>query len=508
MSNTLYLTIINFLSAGASFLSGILLARHFGGSGELSGYLAGFNFIIPLNILLLKAHGKAFIPYISTKNDQKKEITTALFKSNFILLVVIATTTYLLSHFLPNLISPGLSLNHKEVTVTTLKILSIYILAANSLGFFQGIFHYNGKFVTPAILNLVPPFSLLLVLLLTNKSNILILPITHTIAILISAILAFLFCKSLYYKTKVKISEYKDEISEYSTLAAPIIFYSIFMWAIKFVDTFMASFINEESISYLEYARKLTRQPEIITGVFATVYFPILARLSAKNLNKEFNSKFLEGAEKVFLISSSIGLLMFLNSTEIISIIYQRGEFSASDTIKVSGILRGFIGVIIIAPLGTYFSNIYYSKKKTKLIATLSVISSLVNIVLNYVFVYIVNWQENGIAIASSTAYAIGIILQITFIKRITFAFSMKHLLKTYLRIILIMVGVALVSISIKELLVEYISTNINIRNNIAIVLIFKILFQSTIISLFAITFNVCRIRYYLFQHLQCIKKT
>lgn len=503
MNKALYLTSINLIAAISSFFSGILLAKYFGGSGELSGYFAGFNFVIPLNMLLLKAQGKAFIPFISTKTEKQNEITSVLLKFNLLLLVSIAVVIFLSSGLLPNLISPGLPSEYKVYVTKTLQILAVYIISANCFGFFQGIFHFNNVFIKPAILNLLPSVSLLIVLLTTNAKNVLILPVTHTAAITTATILAFFLCKHLFLKSRTKITEYKSEIAEYSGLAMPIILYSIFMWAIKFIDTLMASYIKEESISHLEYARKLVSQPELITGVFATIYFPLLAKLNANKKEHEFNKVFIEGAEKTFFVSATIGLLIFLNSTEIIRVIYQRGEFSIEDTQVVSDVLKGFIGVIVIASLGTYFSNMYYSKKRTKLVAVLSVISSLTNIVLNFIFVYVFKWQVAGIAVASSIAYLVGISLQIIFLKKISLDFSYSQLFRSYAKIIGVILCTYIFVQYGQSLIFKSTIYSENTTLSLIINLLLKSSLQFVIILILAMLLDIARIRSKLFQVLR-----
>lgn len=495
MNKTVCLTSISLIAAISSFFSGVLLAKYFGGSGELSGYFAGFNFVIPLNLLLLKAHGKAFIPFISSKSTMQNETASVLLKFNFLLLICISVLILLFSGVLPNVISPGLSDEFKVYVTRTLQILSVYIIAANCFGFFQGVFHFNNVFIKPALLGILPSISLLIVLLSTRSSNVLVLPLTHTIAIVISSILAFILSKHLFFKSHTKIRKHKDEILEYSLLSMPIVLYSIFMWAIKFIDTLMASFIEEESISQLEYARKLVNHPELFTGVFATIYFPILAKLNVQKQYREFNEVFIKGAEKTFLVSATIGMLVLLNSTELISVIYQRGEFTYEDTQVVSGILNGFVGVIVIAPLGTYFSNMYYSMKKTKLVAVLSVVSSSVNILLNYVFVYILYWQVAGIALASSVAYLVGISLQIVFIKKVSPGFSYSELFKPYFKIIGVVIAVFMVAQWGQAYLFNSPELSTASKKVIFITVIYKSAVQIILVSILVFLLNIANVR-------------
>lgn len=454
----LNVTIINIISAILSFIVGVLLAREFGGSGELSAYFAAFNIIIPLNLLLLKAHSKSFIPFISNTKRSYKKLTKALLKFNFILFCGFGILIFILAPVLPIVLSPGLNHENKEITSLCIRIFSLYVISSNLSGFFQGVLHSKNKFAIPALMQALAPFCMILSLsILGNRFGVITLPLTYTVAITISATILFLVSKTHFFlKGPTKLTNYKSDIKEYIQLATPIIVSSVFIWIISFADVFMASFLTEESISYLEYARKIAQQTGILTASIAVVYFPLLSALSKKNDSQNYLKILAKGTEQTFLITSFIASILLLNSEDIISIIYERGAFNKETTLHVSTILKFYIGIVLFAPLGTFFSNIYNSKKLPTKQAIFSVISSLVNIGLNTLFVFVFNLREKGLAAASSIAYLVGITLQIAGLRKIIDINIFKTIILPLLKILLLQSLICVVVIQLSNTLSTY----------------------------------------------------
>lgn len=168
-----------------------------------------------------------------------------------------------------------------------------------------------------------------------------------------------------------------------------------------FISTFIASFLISGSISYLYYANRIFQLPLALFAIaLSTALFPSMAKFVKNQDFIKANLAF----EKSFyillflLLSSTIGGIIL--SKDIMWLIFERGEFSRSDTINSSLILQMYL--VGLLPFGLYklFSLWLYANFKQKLASKLSIYSLILNLILSIPLAYF--WGAAGLALASS----------------------------------------------------------------------------------------------------------
>ncbi|MFX1589357.1 MAG: lipid II flippase MurJ, partial [Promethearchaeota archaeon] len=286
-------------------------------------------------------------------------------------------------------------------------------------GIGSALLDYNYKFVKRYFIALVQSLLAIgiLILLFVKKIGIYSTPYAHVFSFLtISLIYAYIFLKN-GYRFKSPLPVINRFIKEYFHLLLPIVFSWFFVWLIRFTDIFIASFLKSGSISYLSYCQRINLYTSVIANVVCSIYFPVLSRLSSSKENSNYLVVFDKGLQTLFTISLSFTLFIFLFSYQIIEILFQHGNFLNKDTIMVSKLLRYYFFALLCAPMGSYFSIVYFSYRKTKPAMVYSIISSSINIVLNVILGYYIGII--GVVTASSIAFLAGNIMQILNIKRV-----------------------------------------------------------------------------------------
>jgi putative peptidoglycan lipid II flippase len=168
-----------------------------------------------------------------------------------------------------------------------------------------------------------------------------------------------------------------------------------------FVNTLIASFLPQGSVSYLNFSFRLMHFPLGIFGVaVATVTLPVVATYAAK---KDLSNVLLTCSSSLklvfFLTLPSIFFLSFA-AKPIISVLYQHGRFHYVDTIFTSQALIfyslglfAYSSVRVIAP-------VFYSLGDAKTPVKISVFAVAVNIILNLIFMHPLGFK--GLALATS----------------------------------------------------------------------------------------------------------
>jgi putative peptidoglycan lipid II flippase len=159
----------------------------------------------------------------------------------------------------------------------------------------------------------------------------------------------------------------------------------------------------EGAISYLNYSYRLMHFP---LGVFAvalgTVVLPQISEYAALKDIKKLVSTYDEalGLTMFLVIPSAVYLAGF--GEDLVRLVYQRGAFGDEASVETGRALFhyayglvGFAGVRVIAP-------VYYAMGDSKRPMYYSVISVLINVVLNFPFIKF--WGFAGLAAATSAA--------------------------------------------------------------------------------------------------------
>jgi putative peptidoglycan lipid II flippase len=183
----------------------------------------------------------------------------------------------------------------------------------------------------------------------------------------------------------------------------------------KFGHTFLASGIVQinslissviatlipNAVSLLYYGDRISQFPLSLIGTaIGTSILPSLSKSLGKRGDKE-EAQLLQ--ESSFFLSfflgfpSAVGLFTLSNS--IVSILFERGEFTSDNTMDVANILKIYAVAVPFFIISKILHSIFYAKKDTKTPMHYSVVSLVINTILSCILVHF--YSVFGIAIAS-----------------------------------------------------------------------------------------------------------
>jgi putative peptidoglycan lipid II flippase len=172
------------------------------------------------------------------------------------------------------------------------------------------------------------------------------------------------------------------------------------------VNTYFVSGIDG-GVSWLSYSFRLMQFPIGVFGVaIGTAAIPTLSRLAAQNDFKKFRETISSSINLVFLLTlpSACGLVVL--GEPIIRLIYERGQFDASDTTMTAWALTGYtIGLTGYAAI-KILSPAFYALDDAKTPMIISLCSIIVNGIASYIFreaLMPFNLGHVGVALATSS---------------------------------------------------------------------------------------------------------
>jgi putative peptidoglycan lipid II flippase len=190
------------------------------------------------------------------------------------------------------------------------------------------------------------------------------------------------------------------------------------------VDTMIASTLIAGSVSWLYYSDRLLELPLALIGIaLATV---ALAKLSNYHALKD-TKNFIKTINKALLISMILGLPaclgLVLYSKELITTLFQYGEFGISSAIKTSYSLQAYGSGLMAFIAIKIFAPIFLSRGDTKTPVKAGIVAMVSNIILNLILVQY--YGHIGLAAATSLSALLNAsILYFYLIKQSIFKFD------------------------------------------------------------------------------------
>ena len=147
-----------------------------------------------------------------------------------------------------------------------------------------------------------------------------------------------------------------------------------------YIDQIMLGhYVESQFLGFYQAAFNLISSASVIIAFSSAAAFPIFARLKGKQLEQGFRKI----RNATFLISLTAAIFTFIIAPFIIQLVYGAEYSTAVSYLKILSLL------LISFPLIGLYIVYYTSQEKTKVFSILLVISTILNIILNYIFINI-----------------------------------------------------------------------------------------------------------------------
>ncbi|MGY0067422.1 murein biosynthesis integral membrane protein MurJ [Streptomyces sp. QTS137] len=144
-------------------------------------------------------------------------------------------------------------------------------------------------------------------------------------------------------------------------LIAAVLLFALCRQSQVLVERFLASSLPSGAISHLNYAQKVAQIPMTLSLMVCTVTFPVVARALADGDTERARDR----VERDLVLSSCVVLTgmgaVIACAPQMIELLFQRGAFTADDTVATSDVMRvyalGLLGQTLVGALvRSYFS--------------------------------------------------------------------------------------------------------------------------------------------------------
>lgn len=481
-----------FLAKILGLVRNIVFANFYGTGGSATAFFTASR--IPLQLLDLTlgaAISSTFIPVFNEfmqKDGKKRAIA---FANNFLnVIIVISLLLSILGMLfagpIVKMIAPNLDIPTMELTVELSQILFPVLLFTAVAYVFVGFLQSLDEFNIPAIISVISNGILISYLLIFNdkfgvKGAAVAMLIGWGTQILVQ--LPSAIKKGFKYSFKI---DFKDSgLKKVVKLALPILISSWVQPINNIVNLRLASGLEDgQAVSAIEYAYTLYL---IVVGVFSyslsNIIFPQLSKLSASNEKSEFK-EIINKAIKIsifFIIPMAVGIGIL--STDIIKIIYERGEFTASSTLLTSCALTFYSIGMIGYGLMEVLNKAFYAMQNAKTPMIISAIAIIVNVLLSILFVKVMGYT--GLPLAASVTSILTCIIMMWRINKKFCGILDIDTLREFFRTLISAVSMGALIYSLKNIvnLPQIITLGIVILGGIFIYMFMQFLMKSEIME-------------------------
>lgn len=346
----------------------VVLAKYFGASADMDAFVAAIALPTVLSSIFIGSLGYALVPTFAERlgvGDTEKAWATA----NSLLLVLAVFTGLsagaicLAARPLTEVLYPGFSSQQAEQTARLVTVLSWLMVTNGLIAYSQAIHHCHKRFSVPAIAPVLGIGTTLAIVLLFQDSGIDAVGAAVLLGSVVTAAVQFAF-PLFRFRLRFRMD---DGARRCLRLMLPLVCGAAYYRLDPLVDRYLASELPTGSVSHLGYAARLVTALLLIsTSGLAVVAFPNLAIQRAAGRLDEFRAEVAHALRCLCVIITPIvvGLGWYAHPT--VRCLFERGEFTASDTKTVALLLVLYMGMVVAAAYGDIAAKVFYALSDTR----------------------------------------------------------------------------------------------------------------------------------------------
>jgi len=428
------LKISNFWKSSFGFSALTFISRIFGYVRDLLfSSILGASVIHDIFVVIFKipnvfrsffgegALAQSLTPSIIEAKENLREFLNQIFTILFTVLLAFVLFVILFPSIFVSIFAPGFISDELKFLAATefLTYVFPYILLISLVAFFGAIQNSKKKFqvvaATPILFNL----TLITFAVFAEDLSLKVIGTSVIVAGILQLFLNLVVTSRLgYFPTFTKKFNNRILNSFFARFLPAILAAGVYQLNVL-IDTIFASFLISGSPTWLYLSDRLIQFPMGLFGVaIALVALPDLTeKLISKN-KKEFMKVFYKGFISTFLLGLLSGLFYVLLSYQIIQLLFFRGEFTSFDVNMTSSSLIAYSYALPFLLSSKFFNSVFFAASKTRIVLLLGSVSLLINLILNYLFIFTYDWGHVGLALATTFAAMTVWLLAIIFIFR------------------------------------------------------------------------------------------
>lgn len=436
------------------FLRETVLASRFGVSAITDAYKTAFDIPCIFLSVIVTAMSATLIPTYSTQLQQGREKADRFIRNLFTIglalsAVILGLTLAMLDTLVCRFFLPGASSEAQQLTIRLSRIMLAMgfftFLARTGTAYLQA----NFRFAVPAVSQVMLNLSIIIFIVISAGESIELV----AVGTLIGWVLQFAVQIPSMYRCGLRpkpVFDLKDPgVREVATLMLPVLLSSAFDQVYIVVDRAVASAATG-GITALDYGNRIsTMVSSVLLTSIATVLYPTLVKNTEDR--EKFSRTLSFGVNLNLLIAVPAIFALTLLRVPVTRLIYERGAFTAENTLLTSSTLACYSCGILGVGLREIGNRCFYAYKKTRIPTIVGIIVVLLNVVLDIALYPI--WGTAGIAAATAISSTLSGVTLLFMLHKQLGVIDMKRLLTCLWKVLAATVAMCAVLLALSSVL-------------------------------------------------------
>jgi putative peptidoglycan lipid II flippase len=388
---------LTMVSRGFGFVRDILIAATLGAGMAADVFFVAFKFPNLFRRLFAEgAFSMAFVPIFAGLLEEEGEEKAKEFADQAMAvllwaLLIFVAVIELAMPWVMRVFAPGF-LDQPEkfaLAVELSRITFPYLVFISLVSLMAGVLNSFGKFAaaaaTPILLNICLIGSVLIFSPFTKSPG-------HALAwgVFVAGVAQFLWliihCRKTGFSLSMVKPQFTDNVRLLLKRALPVALGAGVYQINLVIDTIIASFLPEGSISYLFFADRVNQLPLGVVGVaVGTALLPLLSRQIKAGDETAAGHSQNRAVEFSFLLTLPAAMALFIIADPLVRVLFERGQFGETQSLATAAALSIFaIGLpayVLIKALAPGF----FARGDTATPVKISVAAMVVNVVLSLI---------------------------------------------------------------------------------------------------------------------------
>lgn len=332
-----------------ALLKETVIANTFGAGWELDAFLLSFSIILFFPMLLASTFQGTFAPsFCETLRIEPQRGWVLASVTLNVLSMVMAIFIFLMlliGVFLISLLAPGFGESSKALALSLLLVLLPTLILTGINEQLKNTLNAMKFFAIPSISQSLPSFITIATILVEGKKwGIYAFAFGWDAGALVQTIVLAWYFKAKGGSYSLISDPRFQEFKKLVRLSAPYLIVPFSLNIIFFIDKYFASLMGTGIISYFNYAEKLFRVPwMIIAAALFTTALPFFSEQAADRDFDRLKETISLTVRLAAFLTIPIVIGMSILSSPLVSILFERGAFTATDTSYTALVLVGFM---------------------------------------------------------------------------------------------------------------------------------------------------------------------
>ena len=362
--------LVSFLSVGVlavSFGNQLIIARTFGASQALDGYLLASSVPLLVSGAVGGVFSYAMVPALSRHSSEpavRSRLSGAFFWTFVVLAAGVACVGWAVAPLGVGLLSAGAMPSQLPLLIRLTRFGWAVTALGVGVGFSTAVLNVHGRFLLPVSLSLLPYLSSAVAVLFYGRDiGIEALAIGLLIGTALSALMLAMVSYHFLQLRGLARSDFAA-VRQFAA-SAPLALLSVLTFsAFQSIDSYWAPQLGPSNLSVLGYCQRLfIAIGSVISAGPSIILQPRLAAASASGDNDGFLRDLGRGLKLTVLVCAPVALWLAWLAGPIVRVAFERGSFDRSVTVAVAGVLPFMLFSMIPSMCTVLLFKALYARK-------------------------------------------------------------------------------------------------------------------------------------------------